>query len=485
MTHLGSFTVTRSIRAFSVVLFISLSLAVARADEIKDKLEKAKSDFQASIVALRKPILDALDAQIAAAQKNAAPEAANGAKQEHTQAGAEQADDDDDADPIVALTSERDEFASNGVPPSTTPELLADYQKGLKAAFDRLERAYALAGKSWTDKAMHDEAKAAAREIADLKATDDLFEWTDLACMINLKTHASGDAWSRDGRAIVAAGGNRGVLRIPTSLPAEYALEITAARTRGDSDLQIALKAAGDARGLLVLGGYGGATSGLALLDGKDVDANPTKCTKPVFKADTPATLLVNVRKSGIRVESDGNQAFEWDGSGKLALPEGLKKDAAGPLTIVASGGSAFRIDSIRFKALKTGEIVRAAPRPGPGKAAAGANPLSNGAKLTGTLRDKHGRPFPITAEVQNDGKTLTIRRYLQKHPAWVIECALNGTSFSVRNITVNDRRVTIEDRAGGGSVQNGVLNLRITGRYHWANKRNVTFDDSMVLTPK
>jgi hypothetical protein len=133
----------------------------------------------------------------------------------------------------------------------------------------------------------------------------------DLLALVDPARDAVKGAWRFDGKVLVGSGDMNATLQIPRPPPEEYDLELVVQRTGSPEAFVIGL-VGGGAPFMAGLDGFSGTTSGLAVIDGKNYDANETTRKGPVFENDRPSTVRCSVRKDRVSISVDGKPIIDW-----------------------------------------------------------------------------------------------------------------------------------------------------------------------------
>ncbi|HUR38383.1 MAG TPA: DUF1570 domain-containing protein [Planctomycetota bacterium] len=135
----------------------------------------------------------------------------------------------------------------------------------------------------------------------------------DLMKMVDLKLDVVEGEWAF-GSGKLACGKKQWTrLQFPMIPPEEYDLTIVATRVEGADALLIGLVYP-NSQFLLVVDGWKGTTTGLALLDGRTADNNETTVKKEMFRNGKSATIVVSVRKGSVSATIDGKSFLDWKG---------------------------------------------------------------------------------------------------------------------------------------------------------------------------
>jgi hypothetical protein len=132
----------------------------------------------------------------------------------------------------------------------------------------------------------------------------------------------------------------------------DYELEVVAARLAGTDFFCGLTFPVGEAHATLVLGGWGGALTGLSCLDGLDASDNETKTFRS-YKKGQDTTARVRVTRERIQAWVDGESVLDVPIAGRrLSLRAEVEKSR--PLGI-SSYATVARIRSVRLRHLAPG----------------------------------------------------------------------------------------------------------------------------------
>lgn len=141
-----------------------------------------------------------------------------------------------------------------------------------------------------------------------------------------------------------------GRLPLPVeNLPDEYDVRLRIERKSAGNALVLGLVSGGQ-RVACVMDGFQsrGGLWGLENIDGKAPPDNGTAVSNQPLKVNEPAELLVQVRKTGIRVERDGKPLIDWKGTpDQLSL--GGTWDDKGPARLFLGAQASFVIHRLEF----------------------------------------------------------------------------------------------------------------------------------------
>jgi len=184
----------------------------------------------------------------------------------------------------------------------------------------------------------------------------------DLLRLIEPKRDTVLGEWEFEGKSLVCRQEIIAArLQIPYLPPEEYDVAIVAQRTSGCEAINLGLSQ-GTVKFNMVIDGYArtGYASGLALIDGKFANANPTTRPGPLLIQGRPSTIECSVRKTGVSMKVDGRLIFEWSGAfSRLSSYDALKTPH--PRALFISGwDSQYRFSSfVLLPVSGKGEVLR------------------------------------------------------------------------------------------------------------------------------
>ncbi|MCX5684517.1 MAG: hypothetical protein NT049_12635 [Planctomycetota bacterium] len=182
--------------------------------------------------------------------------------------------------------------------------------------------------------------------------------WFDYMEYVYLEKDAVAGKWSlaANNTAIVVASGDKNSrMVLPITAPGSYELEVTFTRTLG-TDAVVLLLPVGRAACALLLGGEGGAASGLDLVNNKPYKDNETSVRPAMLFNDSKYTVLVRVLlgsdEAEVIVTLKGKPYIKWKGP-----PSALARSAAWKLPDARCPGlgscdSAVIFHSVRMRTL-------------------------------------------------------------------------------------------------------------------------------------
>lgn len=131
------------------------------------------------------------------------------------------------------------------------------------------------------------------------------------------------------------------------ALPREYELELTCRKTMGTDFLCGLTFPIGESAATVILGGWGGALTGLSSIDGLDASENFT-CSYRRYPPDTDFQLRVRVTTQHVRAWLDGELLFTVDTT-RHRLSVRDEMEACTPLGI-ASYSTASEVSRMRWR---------------------------------------------------------------------------------------------------------------------------------------
>ena len=179
--------------------------------------------------------------------------------------------------------------------------------------------------------------------------------WLNLIDKIDAQKDAEKGVWRKENGDLVMEPDVAAKLRLPVAARGSYRLRLRFTRTEGKSTIGVMLPVvANDVR--LMLSGYGGAASGLGMINGKLASENETTVTPGPVENDKPHTLVVTVKVEGvdaaISILFDGKPYITWRGPHtSLAIQDTWRLRAAGAMGIGAFSSS-IRFHAIELQAL-------------------------------------------------------------------------------------------------------------------------------------
>jgi len=165
-------------------------------------------------------------------------------------------------------------------------------------------------------------------------ATSDLEAWEkvltplpppeSVLAKINVKTNAVRGTWTQVAGQLISPQENNARIQLPlVPDPTSYRFETEF--TRLDGDCIAVMFPVGDTSALLVISGWGGKVSGLAYVNGKDANRNPTT-RDGALKNDVRHRLALSVAveegQATVDVQLNDKPYLNWKGSEKALLPD-------------------------------------------------------------------------------------------------------------------------------------------------------------------
>ncbi len=451
-------------RQFSVTSFITLCASLwcpqeSLADPIRAKLDLAIGRHESTIADAARELRDAVEKRIIEAKT----------------AG--------DAAAIRQFEAELAAFARDERRlPACTSQAARKYEIVRLRAVRDIVQAYEQAAQAYEKSAQLDRAEDLQEELQHARQRELEAMWRDLRPSVDLPRHALNGAWHWNGASLTNdppasnphGGITKSTLRLPVPSAKAYELEIVARRVAGAGPLQVAFRVP-DGAALLTLGGWGGKTSGIGLIEGKDADANGTSHVGEVFAADEPATVLVRVSPAGVDVEAGDDTIVSWSGEwSALSLP----KDLTGPLPqLVAAADTHFELHSLRFRELLTDDEPeanrkldqpKAAAKPPAAQQPAARNndPWQVGSNWQGSDNFNQKQwTFEVTQRVGNN-VTLTVTR----SDDWKCEVRgqVKGKRFVAQTVKRVGRKNKLELKTISGAAAVNGKTLAVSFKIYW-----------------
>lgn len=159
-----------------------------------------------------------------------------------------------------------------------------------------------------------------------------------------------GEVWVKEGQLILEPGMLLTGIGWPDlKLPPEFELEVTAARLSGTDFFCALTVPIGDEYATVVLGGWGGAITGLSCVDGEDASENETRTFRD-YKDGTDYTLRVQVTADVVSATVDDQSLFSVSRDGRRfeVRPEVFLSRPVG----IASFATRAAISNVRWRAL-------------------------------------------------------------------------------------------------------------------------------------
>ncbi|MCW5775695.1 MAG: hypothetical protein KIS87_04535 [Phycisphaeraceae bacterium] len=369
--------------------------------------------------------------------------------------------------------------------PACVPSASRRFELARRRAAEDLVRAVEVAQESYRRSAQSELADGLDDELADAQEAADEASWSDLRSQIRLPASIVEGAWAWDDTSLIKQNGGRAVLRLLASPARSYELELVVSRTGGDTPLQVLFRTPTGGHGLLTLAGWGGQTSGLGLIGGKDGNENGTAHSGGIFSSDEPARVVLSVNLDGVVATVDGVRIVSWSGDWKsMTLHDGLR--GPGP-QIIAAAGSGYRMDAIRFREIVTDRQLAVQPqgsretvrttRP------AQADPWTQGRQWVGTTGLDSSWTFSVK-ERSGDAMTLVA---LQNN-GW--RCEIQGTVSGNRFTPMSARQTSgvaggrrdLKRVTGYATVRDRVMSVSFDIVYDRGNEKNRTM---RIIVPK
>lgn len=206
-----------------------------------------------------------------------------------------------------------------------------------------------------------EQARPAATGVLKLRIEKRLGELEDvepgtvnLLQMVDPKLDAVGGTWALEGGVLVSAKEEWARIQLPYTPPDEYDLTVVVERKEGTDVLGIGL-AQGRTLFSLWVDGFPakGGLSGLDKLDGLLIE-NQTGTVKGMqLKNDVPSTVVVAVRRGGVKVQIDGKTLLAWQGPYSRLGPSPVwqARDPKAPL-LVGAFGCRYHFSKIQLTAV-------------------------------------------------------------------------------------------------------------------------------------
>jgi hypothetical protein len=188
----------------------------------------------------------------------------------------------------------------------------------------------------------------------------------DLLKLLNPSKNTISGYWNLNDGVLSTAEGAKAQIEFPYTPPQEYDYRIQLERSRGTAPVSL-ICVGGGHEFSWVLGGAKNTISGLAMLDGKNFDDNPSTVTRarPLIVNGQPHLLVVTVRKEIVRAFIDGIQHCVLKTDYKnLTIDPALQQPGKTTLGLCCNG------DSISVQSADVLEIAAEA-KPAPGASTA------------------------------------------------------------------------------------------------------------------
>jgi hypothetical protein len=102
-------------------------------------------------------------------------------------------------------------------------------------------------------------------------------------------------------------------LQIPVDVPERYTIQLKVERLFGGDMFGVGI-VVGGRQTMVCIDGYGGAISGLHLVDGKKVKSNSTTYKGALLPENHPVSIRIRVEPNAVTAEADGRQFVSWKG---------------------------------------------------------------------------------------------------------------------------------------------------------------------------
>jgi len=190
------------------------------------------------------------------------------------------------------------------------------------------------------------EEEAGAR--VETAAWVDLFDGASLEGIDVTRFGGEGEVWIKEGQVILESGMLLTGIGWPSlELPASFDLEVTAARLSGTDFFCALTFPVGTEHATAVLGGWGGATTGLSCVDGEDASDNETRTFRD-YKDGQAYVLRVSVDERSVSATLDGETLFSVDRNRRFEVrPEVRLSCPVG----IASFATRASISGVRWRA--------------------------------------------------------------------------------------------------------------------------------------
>lgn len=170
----------------------------------------------------------------------------------------------------------------------------------------------------------------------------------DVLSMIDPILHARDGSWSREGAAVVSAGGARVNLEFPLRPTPTYRIEAIVEQHDGLEFLAFGILVV-DHDVVVYLDRRAGKALGSAFVNGKVAHENEIKLDRLVFTPNKPARIVIAVSPTSVRVDCDGAKVIDWSGDAATLSAGG--KGGIRPQTLWIGGlGQSFRLTKLTFQ---------------------------------------------------------------------------------------------------------------------------------------
>jgi len=178
----------------------------------------------------------------------------------------------------------------------------------------------------------------------------------DLLNLIDVKRDAVRGQWRREGRCLISPQSVAAIVQIPYALPEEYDLTVVAERKSCDCELRIGLPVAG---GLIhvVIDETSGHCCGLEKVDNEFSGHNETtRRDGPFLPIGEPHTIVCTVRKTGVRVNCDGEELIDWSGHPQRLSSSGRWPVRDNDKLFLGAWDSTFRFSKVEIAPVGTAQ---------------------------------------------------------------------------------------------------------------------------------
>jgi hypothetical protein len=148
----------------------------------------------------------------------------------------------------------------------------------------------------------------------------------DLMKLIDVKKDSVVGEWSMEGRTLTCAPNIEfSRIVVPYLPPDEYDLTVVVERKDGQESFYVGL-ARGSSQFYAALDGWVSTTSGIAMVDAKDVNVNETMVKGRILNIGQTTTIVCSVRNDGVVVTIDGKKTISYKGNfNRLSMPSWFK----------------------------------------------------------------------------------------------------------------------------------------------------------------
>lgn len=151
----------------------------------------------------------------------------------------------------------------------------------------------------------------------------------DLLSIVDVDRDTTHGVWTKSAAGVLSSAERSAGLRFPAQLPADYDFRFVVERKAGTDSLSLALPV-GQRRVQVIMDGWGGRTSGIDQIEGRNANENSTTLNLPESNFPLGRPTLVQGRVAGRRLTLEVNGTKRWD----LDIPETLSD----PITIARPG---------------------------------------------------------------------------------------------------------------------------------------------------